>query len=136
MADRVVFADRRILNTRGKTVKGEKIFSLSDAYANATACTYFSQYEGFGNAFIEAILSKTPILVNNYKPVYWEDIGSKGFKTVMIEDNVLTDKAISEIDKVIHDKKLQKEIVEHNFNLGKLLFSYDVLREKLEYIFN
>jgi len=136
LADRVVFADRRILNTRGKTVKGEKIFSLSDAYANATACTYFSQYEGFGNAFIEAILSKTPILVNNYKPVYWEDIGSKGFKTVMIEDNILTDKAISEIDKIIHDKKLQKEIAEHNFNLGKLLFSYDVLREKLEYIFN
>jgi len=136
LEDRVVFADRRILNTRGKTIKGEKIFSLSDAYANATACTYFSQYEGFGNAFIEAILSKTPILVNNYKPVYWEDIGSKGFQTVMIEDNVLTDKAINQIDTVIHDKKLQKEIAEHNFNLGKLLFSYDVLREKLEYIFN
>jgi len=136
LTDRVVFAHHRILNTRGKTAKGEKIFSLSDAYANATACTYFSQYEGFGNAFIESILSKTPILVNNYKPVYWEDIGSKGFQTVMIEDNVLTDKAVGEIDKIIHDKKLQEEIVEHNFNLGKLLFSYDVLREKLEYIFN
>lgn len=136
LQDRVVFAHHRILNTRGKTLKGEKIFSLSDAYANATACTYFSQYEGFGNAFIEAILSRTPIFVNNYKPVYWEDIGSKGFKTVTIEDNVLTDKAVSEIDKIIHNKKLQKDIAEHNFNLGKLLFSFDVLREKLDYMFN
>ena len=54
----------------------------------------------------------------------------------MIEDNKLTDNAISEIDKIIHNKKLQKEIVEHNYNLGKLLFSYDVLREKLEILFN
>lgn len=84
---------------------------------------------------MEAVLAKTPIFVNNYKPVYWPDIGSKGFKTVMIEDNNLTDKAITEIDKIIHDKKLQEEISEHNYNLGKLLFFFDVLREKLEVLF-
>ena len=132
---RVIFANHRILNYRGKTQQGEKIFSLSDAYAHATAATYFSSYEGFGNAFVEAVLGKTPIFVNNYEPVYWPDIGSKGFKAVMIEDNKLTDKAITEIDKIIHDKKLQKEISEHNFNLGKLLFSCEVLREKLEILF-
>ena len=133
---RVIFANHRILNNRSKTREGEKIYSLSDAYAHAVGCTYFSTYEGFGNAFIESILSKTPIFVNNYKPVYWQDIGSKGFKTVMIEDNKLTDNTISEIDEIIHNKKLQEEIVEHNYNLGKLLFSYDVLREKLEVLFN
>lgn len=132
---RVVFAHHKILNDRGQTQQGEKIYSLSDAYAHATASTYFSTYEGFGNAFVEAILGKTPIFVNNYKPVYWPDIGSKGFEAVMIEDNKLTDKATTEIDKIIHDKKLQKEISEHNYNLGKLLFSFDVLREKLELLF-
>jgi glycosyltransferase involved in cell wall biosynthesis len=132
---RVIFANRRILNERGETPNGEKIYCLSDAYAHATACTYFSEYEGFGNAFLEAILSKTPIFVNNYKPVYWPDIGSKGFKTVMIGDNKLTDEAIAEVEKIIVDKKLQKEIVEHNYNLGKLLFSFDTLREKLELLF-
>jgi glycosyltransferase involved in cell wall biosynthesis len=132
---RVVFAHHRVLNDRGQTRQGEKIYSLSDAYAHATASTYFSSYEGFGNAFVEAVLGKTPIFVNNYKPVYWPDIGSKGFKTVMIEDNKLTDEVISEIDKIIHDKKLQKEISEHNYKLGKLLFSFEVLREKLEVLF-
>jgi glycosyltransferase involved in cell wall biosynthesis len=133
--ERVIFCNRRILNERGETPNGEKIYCLSDAYAHATACTYFSEYEGFGNAFLEAVLSKTPIFVNNYKPVYWPDIGSKGFKTVMIEDNKLTDEAIAEIEKIIVDKKLQKEIVEHNYNLGKLLFSFDTLRERLDLLF-
>ena len=108
---------------------------MSDAYAHAASCTYFSTYEGFGNAFVEAVLGKTPIFVNNYKPVYWPDIGSKGFKTVMLEDSVLTDKAVAEISKIIHSKKLQKEIAEYNFNLGKLLFSNEVLHEKLEILF-
>lgn len=136
LSDRVIFAHHRVLNERDKIPHDGKIYSLSDAYAHAVATTYFSTYEGFGNAFIESILSKTPIFVNNYKPVYWPDIGSKGFETVMLDDNQLTDKNVTEIDKILHDKKLQKEMAEHNFNLGKLLFSYDVLREKLEILFN
>jgi len=136
LTDRVIFAHHRILNDRGIAANGEKIYSLSDAYAHATACTYFSTYEGFGNAFVEAILGKTPIFVNNYQPVFWPDIGSKGFKTVMIEDGKLTDDAIAEMDKIIHNEKLQKEIAEYNYNLGKLIFSFDVLREKLEILFD
>ncbi len=133
--DRVIFAYRRILNSRDKK-NGNKIYSLSDAYAYARACTYFSSYEGFGNAFVEACLAKRPIFVNNYKPVYWQDIGSKGFKAVMIEDGELTDKAVAEMNKIIHSPKLQKEIGEYNHHLGKLLFSYDVLREKLGILLN
>lgn len=133
--NKVIFADHRIRNDRSHNGNGEKVYSLSDAYAHATACTYFSTYEGFGNAFVEAVLAKTPIFVNNYKPVYWEDIGAKGFKTVMIEDSTLTDKSISEMENVLNNKKLQKEIVNYNYMLGKTNFSYDVLREKLEALF-
>lgn len=108
-----------------------KSYSLSDAYAHARACTYFSTYEGFGNAFVEAVLAKRPIFVNNYKPVYWPDIGSKGFKTVMLEDNVITDKALKEMQEIIYNEDLNKEIAEYNFQLGKKYFSYDTLEEKL-----
>jgi glycosyltransferase involved in cell wall biosynthesis len=135
LGKQVIFGDKRILNDRGTYGNGRKIYSLSDAYAHAAASTYFSYYEGFGNAFVECILSKTPIFVNNYKPVYWPDIGSKGFKTVMLEDNVLTDKAVDEAREILLNKKLQKEIAEHNFELGKKLFSYEVLEEKLEKLF-
>jgi mannosylglucosylglycerate synthase len=132
---RVKFCHRKILSERGETPNGEKIYNLSDGYAHATACTYFSDYEGFGNAFVEAVSSKKPIFVNDYKPVFWQDIGSKGFKTVIIKDNKLTDEAVAEADKIIHDEKLRREIVEHNYSLGKLLFSFDTLREKLELLF-
>jgi glycosyltransferase involved in cell wall biosynthesis len=133
--DRVIFASHRILNERGRNLAGEKIYSLSDAYAHATACTYFSTYEGFGNAFVEAALAKTPVFVNNYKPVFWQDIGCKKFNIVLIEDGKLTDKAVAEIDQIIHNKTLQKEIGEYNYNLAKMHFSYSVLRENLETLF-
>ncbi len=110
---------------------GEINYSLSDAYAHARACTYFSTYEGFGNAFVEAVLAKTPIFVNNYKPVYWPDIGSLGFKTVMLEDNVLEEKKVKEMAEVIYNDSLNREIGEFNYRLGKKHFSYDVLEEKL-----
>ncbi|MCK4524216.1 hypothetical protein KAU15_04745, partial [candidate division WOR-3 bacterium] len=85
----------------------------------------------FGNAFIEAVIAKRPIFVNNYKPVYWPDIGSKGFKTVMIEKNKLTDESVNKIKEIIYNDKLSKEIGEYNYKLGKQYFSYNVLEEKL-----
>ncbi len=134
--DRVHFGYRRILPDRGTSIHGDKIYSIPDSYAVARACTYFSTYEGFGNAFIECVLAKRPIFVNNYKPVYWQEIGSKGFKTVMLEDNELTDKAVKEMDEIIHNEELGNEIAEFNYNLAKKHFTYDQLQEKLEVLFN
>lgn len=131
LRNQVHFAYHSFSTKGASSSNGEKLYSLSDAYAHARACTYFSTYEGFGNAFVEAVLAKRPIFVNNYKPVYWPDIGSKGFKAVMLEDNLITDKALAEIEKTIYDDKLNKEIAEFNFNLGKKYFSYDTLEEKL-----
>ena len=54
----------------------------------------------------------------------------------MLEDNVLTDEAVREVDEIIHDPALQLDIAEHNFELGKKHFSYDVLQEKLEVLFD
>jgi glycosyltransferase involved in cell wall biosynthesis len=111
---------------------GEVRFSLSDAYAQATACTYFSTYEGFGNAFVEAVLARRPIFVNNYEPVFQSDIGSKGFRTVMIENGELTKENVKQMAEIIYNPGLAKEIADFNFELGKKYFSYDTLREKLE----
>ena len=126
LGDRVRFAYHCFNN------KGEGSgFGLSDAYARSRACTYFSTYEGFGNAFVEAVLAKRPIFVNNYEPVYWPDIGSKGFNAVMIENSTLTPDALGEMKKVIYDLDYNREVAEHNFKLGKKYFSYDTLEEKL-----
>jgi len=132
LGDRVRFAFHCFHNKGLLTSNEQYGYSLSDAYAQARACTYFSTYEGFGNAFVESILAKVPIFVNNYKPVYWTDIGSKGFKAVMLEDNIITDAALREMKDVIYNDERNREIAEHNYQLGKKLFSYSTLREKLE----
>ncbi len=132
LSEQIRFAYHLFHNKGLSNGNGEVRFSLSDAYAKATACTYFSTYEGFGNAFVEAVLARRPIFVNNYVPVYMPDIGSKGFKTVMIENGELTGKALSEMAEIIYNPKLAAEIAEFNFKLGKKEFSFDTLREKLD----
>ena len=127
----VLFAGDRFDAVRHTGADGRPVFSLEDAYVHAAACTYFSRYEGFGNAFVEAVLARRPIFVNNYKPVYWPDIGSKGFRTVQIEDNELTDDAVDAIRAVLSDPAARREITEHNFALGRRLFSFEVLEELL-----
>jgi glycosyltransferase involved in cell wall biosynthesis len=132
LGERVRFA-YHCFHNKGTSSQGEECgYSLSDAYARARACTYFSTYEGFGNAFVEAVLARRPIFVNNYKPVYWPDIGSKGFRAVMLEDSVLTSEALEEMKMVIYNDKINREIAEHNFELGKILFSYHTLEVKLK----
>ena len=46
--------------------------------------TYPSLYEGFGNAFLEAVYFHKPILVNRYS-VYIVDIEPKGFEVVAMD---------------------------------------------------
>ncbi|MGI9609791.1 MAG: glycosyltransferase [Acidimicrobiia bacterium] len=128
----VQFAGDRFANIRVNANGTPPVFSLSDGYAYATACTYFSRYEGFGNAFVEALAARVPIFVNNYKPVYWPDIGSKGFKTVQLEDNLLTHEAVEEIRAVLTDAEYRREIVDFNYELGRRHFSYEVLEGLLE----
>jgi glycosyltransferase involved in cell wall biosynthesis len=132
LGDQVNFAYHLFHNKGLSNAGGEVMFSLSDAYASATACTYFSTYEGFGNAFVEAVLAKRPIFVNNYEPVYMPDIGSKGFKTVMLENSELSDEAVAAMTEIIYNPTLAREIADYNFALGKKYFSYNTLQEKLQ----
>ena len=134
LGQRVIFA-AHLFHRQGFSSKGdEMLYSLSDAYACATACTYFSSYEGFGNAFLEAVLAKKPVFVNNYEPVFMPDIGSKGFKTVMIEHSNLTDEAVRDVADIIYNPAKAKEMADYNFELGKKYFSYDTLKQKLPLI--
>lgn len=133
--NQVIFAGNRFSGRRIERKKRKPIFSIEDAYVHARACTYFSDYEGFGNVFVEAVSAKRPIFVNNYKPVFWSDIGSKGFETVMIEDNRLTDQAVSQIKETIKSPDRCREIAEHNFKIGKEYFSFEVLDDLLSQIF-
>lgn len=58
---------------RGIDEKGRKKYTFDDIYANLDMVSYPSTYEGFGNAFLEAVWSKVPLIVYPYK-IYREDI--------------------------------------------------------------
>lgn len=115
---------------RGKTSDGRKVYSPQDIYHHADLVTYPSNFEGFGNAFLEAIYFRRPIVVNDYS-VYAIDIKPKGFKTIELDDYV-DSKAVELAKKVLETPVLAKEMVEHNYELGKKYYSYSVLRQKLK----
>ena len=53
----------------------------------------------------------------------------------MLEDNQLTDEALEEVDGILHNSELRKDIAEHNFEIGREYFSFEVLQDRLEEIF-
>ncbi|MEJ2656216.1 MAG: glycosyltransferase family 4 protein, partial [Desulfobacterales bacterium] len=55
--------------------------SLWDIYPHADFITYPSLYEGFGNAFLEAVYFKKPLLINRYS-TFIRDIEPKGFNLI------------------------------------------------------
>lgn len=62
----VRFVEERIAHSWGETPEGKNLYRLWDVYPHAEVVTYPSVYEGFGNAFVETVYFKKPIVVNNY----------------------------------------------------------------------
>ena len=123
------FVSNIINEARGTTADGRKIYTLEDIYPHADLVTYPSNFEGFGNAFLEAIYFKKPIVVNTYS-IYSMDIQPKGFDVIEI-DGFVTSDAVEKTMEVLQNEKLRKKMVTHNYEIAKRCFSYDVLRRKL-----
>ncbi|MFO7730037.1 MAG: glycosyltransferase family 4 protein [Spirochaetia bacterium] len=125
----VYFLFNRVNETRKYNEKGEKLYTLWDIYPHVDLITYPSLYEGFGNAFLEAIYFKKPILVNRYS-VYIVDIEPKGFDVVSI-DGFLTKAAVSQVREVLQNPERKRAMVEKNFEIGKRYFSTLVMEQNL-----
>lgn len=126
------FVDTCVGETRIDHADGRKTYSLWDVYPHADFVTYPSLYEGFGNALLEAFYFKKPVLVNRYS-IFLTDIEPKGFDVITM-DGYLTRKVANQVRRVIDDDKYRTAMVEHNYELAKMFFSYSVLRRKLRAI--
>jgi glycosyltransferase involved in cell wall biosynthesis len=124
-----VFVSNIINEKRGLTKNGRKIYTLEDIYPHADLITYPSNYEGFGNAFLEAIYYCKPIVVNTYS-IYSMDIKPKGFSVIEI-DGYVTEEAVRLTRKILKHPKIRQEMVENNYEIAKRYYSYNVLRQKL-----
>jgi hypothetical protein len=91
----VNFESAIVGDRRGFTPEGRRIYTLGDVYPQADLVTYPSSMEGFGNAFLEAIYYKRPLVVNNYS-IYEADIKPKGFKVIEF-DGYISDATLEQV---------------------------------------
>jgi len=130
MGVNTIFVSDIINEKRGKTKTGKKIYTLEDIYPHADLITYPSNFEGFGNAFLEAVYFSKPIVVNNYS-IYSTDIKPKGFMVIEI-DGYVSDEAVNQTEKILSDPKRRDRMVKINYETAKKHYSYSVLRRKLK----
>lgn len=126
---RVNFESAIVGEERGVTPEGRKVYTLGDVYPYADLVTYPSTIEGFGNAFLEAVYYKRPIVVNNYS-IYEADIKPKGFKVVEF-DGYISERTLAETRYVLEHPKQTAEESEHNFELAKRYYSFTMLERRL-----
>jgi glycosyltransferase involved in cell wall biosynthesis len=119
----------RVGETRGVNAKGEKVYTLADVYPHADLVTYPSLYEGFGNAFLEAIYFRKPVVVNSYA-VYARDIDPLGFKTIEMSQ-LVTNETVEQTREILTNPALREEWADTNYDLGLKYFSHGVARRKL-----
>ena len=84
----------------------DKKYTIDDAYQNADLVTYPSGYEGFGNAFLEAIYFQRPIVVNRYS-IFVEDIEPCGFEVIPFE-SFLTSEVVDRITFFLESENLSR----------------------------
>ncbi len=126
---RAIFVEKIIQDKRGLTADGRKVYTLQDIYPYADFVTYPSLIEGFGNAFLETIWFRKPILVNNYS-IYSTDIRPKGFDVVEIDD-FITDKTIDDVQNLLNNPERVRQMTEKNYQLALKHYSYSMVKQKL-----
>lgn len=125
----VIYASEIINHVRGRTDDGRRIFALADAYPQVDLTTYPSAIEGFGNAFLEAMYYRRPIVINNYE-IFRTDIAPKGFRVIGF-DGFVTEQTVEQTMEVLNDPDLVQEMTEHNFNVARQSYSFYTLERNL-----
>lgn len=103
--------------------------SLWDVYPNADFVTFPSLQEGFGNAFLEAVYFRKPILINRYD-TFVRDIEPLGFNVVKM-DGFLGRDTIAETKRILASPREIKRMTDHNYQVAASYFSYETLRRQL-----
>ena len=125
---KVIYTGDKIGSARCFRAICDKEYTIDDVYHASDLVTYPSGYEGFGNAFLEAIYFKKPIVVNRYS-IYVEDIEPCGFNVIPFEGFV-TKEIVNRAKQFLDPQHLQT-LVDQNYALGTKHFSYKVLEKKL-----
>ncbi|MEX0322834.1 MAG: glycosyltransferase [Puniceicoccaceae bacterium] len=130
----VRFIGDRVSEVRQRDADGRKLYTLWDLYPHADLVTYPSTYEGFGNALLEAIYFKKPVVINRYN-IFIEDIEPKGFDLAVINGFITRD-VVAKVERLLKEPDYLNEVVEHNYRVASHYYSYAILRRNLRMIIN
>lgn len=127
----------RTASRRGYDAEGRKLYTTRDVLVNADLASYLPVWEGFGNAFLEAVACRVPIVTTTYL-VYKTDIQGAGFRVPEVRDRYgddgllqIPESVLSRIRRIITEPDYRREIVEHNFLAGREEFGLHVLEAAL-----
>lgn len=131
------FISERVAARRGRDDQGRKLYTNRDVLVQADFATYLPIWEGFGNALLEAIAARVPVITSTYL-VYKTDIRIRDFRNIEIPDYydeenrlVIPDAVLDEIGRLWEDPAERERRAEHNFRVGASCFSLGKLREYL-----
>ena len=129
--------DLRLVKTRVADPWSDSIidkhhYSLWDIYPHADFITYPSIIEGFGNAFLEAVYFKKPILINRYD-TFVRDIEPLGFDLAVM-DGFLTRKTIQKVKEILESPEKREKLVNKNYEIAARHYSYNELEKRLNAI--
>jgi glycosyltransferase involved in cell wall biosynthesis len=125
----LILVDMEVTDPLKDTGRGNWDYSLWDIYPHADFITYPSLYEGFGNAFLEAIYFKKPLLINRYD-IFVRDIEPKGFDLIVM-DGFLTEKNVRQVREILESDERRRQMVSRNYAIARRHFSYAGLRRYL-----
>ena len=127
----------RVTSRRDHNTEGRKLYTTRDVLVHADLATYLPVWEGFGNAFLEAVSCRVPIVTTTYL-VYKTDIQGAGFRVPEVRDRYdrngqleIPDTVLEEMRRILSDREYRSSIVEHNFRVGKAEFGFAALEEGL-----
>ena len=127
---KVLFAADRFEYNRGLTDNGKKIYSLRDAYLESDLVTYPSRVEGFGNAFLETVYFRRPIVMSTYE-IFKTDIQPKGFQIFGFSD-FIDNTCITAARRILQDPTFAAEMIETNYEIARKHYSFTNLEHQLD----
>ena len=132
----------RVSSIRKTNKKGERLYTNRDVLLNADLAIYLPKWEGFGNAYLEAVSCRVPVVISTYL-VYKTDIKCAGFENIEIKDDYneegllnIPDSVLENIHRILNNQESYDFITNHNFEIGIKEFGFNTLSGKLNGLLN
>ena len=127
----------RVSSIRMTNEKGEKLYTSRDVLLNADLAIYLPKWEGFGNAYLEAVSCRIPVVISTYL-VYKTDIKCAGFENIEIRDDYneegllnIPESVLEKIHLILNNQEEKIKMTNNNFEKGIKEFGFDMLTKKL-----